>query len=346
MTTATKDAIPDLFAGLDDSVEEAVSSQEDTLQAEDAAVESAGTAEEPATEQVAEQTAETVVDQSVGQPADEEGTHTGADIAADTAVDTKGGPGFTAYWLNYKATLESAEHQVHELVQASKALFGWDACTGERIPLSSLLRGTRKDIRTMLFAKAERDFAPVGGKLQIDRHEIYEEVESVWGEDDDDEFDPDAIWLALERKFGGDAGVEAGLKQTASLLVVELGLSRSKPTHKANRLEIESRIWAEKRFSGGYEMGYSARERVVKTLMALATFCEWAGDVATARRLRNRCGDFGYGCPLVSRQRFDNGGIGFVTFLEKITWEIYGDLGQQFQAFIGLYGREAIESRR
>lgn len=315
MTTATRDAIPDLFAGLDDSVEEAVSRQEGTFQAEP---EHAAATETP--------------------PAGE--TELG------TEATTTGTPGFTSYWLNYKAAIESAEHQVHELVQSSRALFGWNACVGERIPLHNLLRETRKDIRTMLFAKAERDFAPAGGKLQIDRHEIYEEVESVWGEDDDDDFDPDAIWGALERKFGGDAGVEVGLKQTAELLVVELGLCRSKPTHKANRLEIESRIWSEKRFSGGYELGYSARERVVKTLMALGTFCEWAGDEATASRLRSRCGDFGYGSQLVSRQRFDQGGIGFVTFLEKITWEIYGDLGQQFQAFIGLYGREAIEARR
>lgn len=311
MTTTTKDAVPDLFAGLDDSVDEAVGAQERSLN-------------------------EATQEEHEAAPA----------TTAETAEPTKVNHGFTSYWLNYKAAVEEAEGRVHELVQASKELFGGSACVGERVPLTSMLRETRKDFRTMLFAKAERDFAPAGGKLQIDRHEIYEEVESVWGDGDDDEFDPDAIWDALERKFGGDAGVEVGLKQTAELLVVELGLSRAKPTHKANRLEIESRIWGEKRYGGGYEMSYTARERMVKTLMALATFCEWAGDEATARRLRSRCGDFGYGCPLVSRQRFDQGGIGFVTFLEKITWEIYNDLGQQFQAFIGLYGREAIEARR
>ena len=89
MTTATRDAIPDLFAGLDDSVEEAVSSQEGTFQAEPEHV--AATETPPAGE-----------------------TEAGAETT------TTGTPGFTSYWLNYKAAIEAAEHQVHELVQLAR----------------------------------------------------------------------------------------------------------------------------------------------------------------------------------------------------------------------------------
>jgi hypothetical protein len=38
------------------------------------------------------------------------------------------------------------------------------------------------------------------------------------------------------------------------------------------------------------------------------------------------------------------GGVGYVTFHKNLTWEIYGELGDSFQAFIGKYGREALAS--
>lgn len=259
--------------------------------------------------------------------------------------ETKAAPGFTAFWRRYQAAVREAEGRISEVISTSKELLGEGHSVGESISSWSLERKTQDEIVESLFRRAEREFAPPGGKLSISRSEIYEEVGYEGRRRAEDEFDPDRFWVAIERKYGGDAGKELGLKQTAESLVSVFSLYRTPPVHKANRLELVKCVWSEKRFRGGHELSYSAREGVVQTQMALASFCEWAGDVATAVRLRERCRSFGYSEQLVSRERFDHGGIGLVTYLEKFVYELYGDLGPKFQAFIGLYGRGALEGR-
>ena len=60
-------------------------------------------------------------------------------------------------------------------------------------------------------------------------------------------------------------------------------------------------------------------------------------------RAREMMGNWG-SRKVTSRARFDMGGVGYVTFHKNFTWEIYGELGDSFQAFIGKYGREALAS--
>jgi hypothetical protein len=140
--------------------------------------------------------------------------------------------------------------------------------------------------------------------------------------------------------------VELGLKQLAKKLVDAFGLRRNKPVRKANRLELTDSIYCEKDFRGAMELSYNSAQAVMEVHNAMSAFCNWAGDAATAKKIEDRGRAFvtWENRKVISRARFDMGGVGYVTFHKNITWEIYGDLGDQFQAFIGKYGREALAS--
>ena len=257
-------------------------------------------------------------------------------------------PGFTDYWREYCQLVTEAEEAIGQLVNKSEGkLMLRGVRVGERLSGSSMLHQTRKELIREIFSRAEREFAPDQGTLSIDRSDIEELVGENWQNADDDKFDPDELWLALKAKYGGDFGVELGLKQLAKKLVDAFGLRRNKPVRKANRLELTDSIYCEKAYDGSMELSYSSAQAVWDVHKAMSAFCNWAGDFETALKIDGRARDLmgSWGNRKVtSRARFDMGGAGYVTFHKNITWELYGDLGDHFQAFIGRYGREALAS--
>lgn len=256
-------------------------------------------------------------------------------------------PGFTDYWREYCQVVWTAEEAIDKLVKSSEGkLMLRGVRVGERLSGSSMLHQTRKELIREIFSRAEREFAPEQGSLSIDRYNIDELVGENWQKADDDKFDPDALWLALKARYGGDFGIELGLKQLAKKLVDGFGLRRQPPVRKANRLELIDLIHCEKDFKGAMELGYNSAQAVMELHTAMSAFCNWAGDANTARRIEERRKAFvtWENRKVTSRARFDMGGVGYVTFHKNITWEIYGELGDQFQAFIGRYGREALAS--
>ncbi|MBK6616495.1 hypothetical protein [Ottowia sp.] len=266
-------------------------------------------------------------------------------VALNTEVPKS--PGFTAYWKQYMATVMGAEEDIKSILAAGKVVFGKDYATGEAFSGWQLLRKTRSEIISSVVMKAEREFAPPGGKLEITTYSASELMPEDWRTSDDEAFDPDKLWVALEAKYGGNYGIELGRTQLASQIVNAFCLGRNPPVRKANRLELSDTIYTEKKFRGGMEMGYSTMDSVCKLHAAMAAFCEWAGDHSTARRLEARSTElFNNRGEVKSRERFDMGGIGYVTYNTSMLWEIYGPLGDKFQAFISTYGREALERGR
>lgn len=277
----------------------------------------------------------------------EEEVETVAPTTTASAEPKDEGPGFTAYWREYMEAVTSAEQKIDALVNTSEGrlmLRGFRI--GERMSGYTMLRQTRKEIKEQVYSRAEREFAPQSGSLSIPRHEHEELLGENWDHCDDASFDPDALWKALEGKYGGDYGVELGYKQLAAKLVSGFGLRRNKPVRKANRLELTDTIYCEKQYNGTMELSYSSAESVCQLHNAMSAFCEWAGDFETARKINLRSRDMmmNRNRAVVSRARFDLGGVGYVMFFKTMTWEIYGDLGDQFQAFVGKYGREALAS--
>jgi len=256
-------------------------------------------------------------------------------------------PGFTDYWREYCALVEKAEDDIDKLVTSSEGkLVLRGVRVGERLSGSSMLHQTRKELVREIFTRAEREFAPEQGTLSIDRSESDELVGENWMNMDNDLFDPDAIWLGLKSKYGGVYGVEIGLKQLARKLVDSFGLRRKKPERKPNRLELSDSIYCEKAYDGTMEMSYSSAQAVWDLHKAMSAFCSWAGDTETALKIDTRAREMMMhrDRKIVSRSRFDMGGVGYVMFYKNMNWEVYGELGDSFQAFIGRYGREALAS--
>lgn len=251
-------------------------------------------------------------------------------------------PGFTTYWKQYLAAVERAESSIAAIRDSSKSVFGLQYAVGENFSGWKLLRTTRSELIEAIVRKAEIDFAPPGGSLAIKTRT----VDETWARADDAEFDPDRLWVALEATYGGNAGVELGRKQLATEIVKHFGLGRKRPVRKANRLELASSIYTEHKYGGGVEMGYTTANWVCELHRAMSAFCRWAGDSATAAQIESRATELFRDRTVVSRQRFNFGGIGYVTFNTSMTWEIYGELGDQFQAFVATYGQDALGQYR
>lgn len=268
-------------------------------------------------------------------------------VSVDQVKKDDDRPGFTGYWREYMAAVRKAEAQIDALVKSSEGrlmLRGFRI--GERMSGHTMLRQTRKEIKAQVYARAEREFAPQSGSLSIPRHEHEELLGENWDNCDDDSFDPDALWAALEAKYGGQYGVELGLKQLAAKLVSEFGLRRNKPVRRANRLELIEGIYCEKRYDGKMELSYKSAESISQLHKAMSAFCQWAKDFDTARRIDARAREMmmNRDRAVVSRSKFEMGGVRYTMFFKSMTWELYGELADQFQAFIGRYGREALAS--
>jgi hypothetical protein len=255
--------------------------------------------------------------------------------------------GFTAFWGEYRATLLDAERRISAICAKGASVFQLGYSPTEDLRVWSQIRETRKRITDAIYSLAERTFAPAGGSLSIDRSGVRDELpDAFFDESDEDAFDPDLLWRLLERKFGGDAGRELGLRQLAARLVREFGLAHRPPVRKANRLILTDKIYTEKSWNGSHhEFGISSSDGIRRLINDLSEFCEWSGDIDTARRLRVTGSGIRYGARVESRERFDCGAISFVTYLQKMEYEIYGDLADSFQVFISTHGRAALQAR-
>lgn len=265
------------------------------------------------------------------------------EAANPTAAGSADAPGFTTYWKQYLAAVRRAEDAVGAILDSSRLLFGRDYSVGEKFDGWQLLRKTRSEITDAVIRLAETKFAPPGGSLSIDRYTAIELLEDeTWARAEDADFDPDRLWLVLEKTYGGDAGVELGRKQLATEIVKHFGLGRKPPVRKANRLELACSIYTEGKYGGGVELSFTTSNWVQELHRAMSAFCRWADDHQTAARIEARATQLWRDRTVVSRQRFNFGGIGYVTFNTSMTWEIYGELGDQFQAFVATYGQEAL----
>jgi len=248
-------------------------------------------------------------------------------------------PGFTDFWRAYAGAVKDAEERMDTL---SKQSFGFMAIghgLGASFNGHFMLKETRESLIDSIYRMAERQFAPAGGKLSIER-----ESNEIMGKDE--EFDPDRLWLFLDEKYGGQAGVELGYKQLARTLVTKLGLRNNAPVRKTNRIELQQSAHAEPRFKGGWEYSYNTFNWIRETVTALQAFCVWAEDPVSAMKLGDYVRRMGHYDEVKSRQRIDLGSVQMVTFLKSVTYEILGDLGDKFHEFIATYGAEALTDTR
>lgn len=201
-----------------------------------------------------------------------------------------------------------------------------------------------KEIVQALCWSASEEFAPAGGRLDIDSADIFEKHVGPRKEDGHwEEFDPDAIWRELEARYGGKAGEDLGYQQTAQQLVQLFGLER-KPqmTIKAGKAVLD--LWVrlddfDKKF-GRTRLCYDSRERVCHTLNCLRQIALWADEAGIAHDAMRLTATWNRDRPLFSRERFSlDSQIEMITYGTRFEFRFSPAFTAKLQAFLGRYGR-------
>ena len=270
-------------------------------------------------------------------------TETQLAILEKVTVETVEGPGFTAFWLKYLASVQAADELITSTRKMSEGVFGMGRRIGRDIETRSMTDATRAEIGSMLIQRAERNFAPLGGSLKVNTSDYAHLLPTSFYKDEDAVWDPDKLWFALETTYGGDQGAELGLRQLAESLVSLFYMKGKPPVRKANRMELSVTVYCDK-YSNKRTLHYNSVESLRKILRGLIEFCRYAEDFETARDIHQAIDEVAcYHSAVVSRKRYELGSIQVLMFFERVVFEFHGDIADKFQLFIGTYGRQALE---
>lgn len=213
-----------------------------------------------------------------------------------------------------------------------------------------------KKIFDRLVYYAERAFAPSGGKLEIDGHDLREKFIGRFADRDREEdyetfkqkamkgwrkFDPAKVWNELENKYGGNNGAEIGYQQTAKDIVNFFGIKTGEPVEvKAGSIMLNVRVYSERRFRGNMELGHGSQEEIVKGLQNMATLAEWAEDGRAASGLRRFANEIWNHRPLNSRERIQvSESITVITYFNRFEFRFAPDFAGKLQHFISTYAK-------
>jgi hypothetical protein len=292
-----------------------------------------------------------IVGAAVDEPEHEEETEQDDAAQTDTqlaipetvTVEKVDGLGFTAFWLKYLASVQAADELITSTRKMGEGVFGMGRRIGRDIETRSMTDATRAEIGSMLIQRAEREFAPLGGSLKVNTSDYAHLLPTSFYKDEDADWDPDKLWVALETTYGGDQGAEVGLRQLAESLVSLFYMKGRPPVRKSNRMELSVTVYCDK-YSNKRTLHYNSVESLRKILRGLIEFCRYAEDFQTARDIQRAIDEVAcYHSAVVSRKRYELGSIQVLMFFERVVFEFHGDIADKFQLFIGTYGREALE---
>ena len=216
-----------------------------------------------------------------------------------------------------------------------------------------LVKKVGESIRSAMVDKAQKMFAPRGGRLEIDDRDLQERfpievLNEGRGLDANDrariEFDPAACWAYLEATYGGSAGEEIGWRQNAADLIRHFGL-RDQPELKkvAGRTVLEvGYLYTEKTYSGQWELSYNAKETILKVFSSLQAFAAWAELWDLPPNLNQQTHRIWYGARalVTPRERFDLGeNCHYVTYLKEWKFHLSAPVAEKLQLFLGQYGK-------
>lgn len=213
-----------------------------------------------------------------------------------------------------------------------------------------------KKIFDRLVYYAERAFAPPGGKLEIKDHDLREKFIGRFADRDREEdyetlkqkamkgwrkFDPAKIWDELDRRYGGNNGVEIGYQQTAKDIISFFRIKTGEAVEvKAGSIVLDVRVWSERRFQGGMELGNGSQEEIIKGLQNIATLAEWAEDGRAANGLRRFANEIPHNRQINSRARIQvSESITVITYFNRFEFRFAPDFAGKLQQFISTYAR-------
>lgn len=199
-----------------------------------------------------------------------------------------------------------------------------------------------------LIAQAEKQYAPVGGTLTIDRNEVWRALgideRRHWRGVDKDApvpFDLEKLHAHLADTYGGDAGETAAYRQQAAELIKFFRFEDSEAMATTKRhVACTVRIWSgHKDYApkGTLEVSYNEHTRLSKAFQALACAMAWA-NLPDLQAALSRAPISGYCFTFKSRHRETFPGLSVVMFKDKWTFEFDFKVAEQLRLFLGHYG--------
>lgn len=216
---------------------------------------------------------------------------------------------------------------------------------GERLDFGKQREKAAKYIFDELLSHAEREFAPAGARLTIDRHDVEEKFD--YRAQDFLNLDPLAVWSYLSETYGQGKADEVAYGQAADPIARIFDLTTDKPIKTvAGQLVVEMNVWIDgfdKKWSGVNKLSHGCAQNVHELSTALACFATWADEPELARDLREFSGTFGHGSNRInSRARYPLGNqrspaVTVITFTTRFEWRFRADIGVKLQEFVGIY---------
>jgi hypothetical protein len=194
---------------------------------------------------------------------------------------------------------------------------------------------------------ATEAFPPKGVKIDI---KCKDYADQFLPEDDSFlSFDPMAVWIALEGKYGGNGGSDIAYGQSAELLASLFRLKRGMPMEtKAGAVILNLTVYLDSfdlKHSKRKVLGYGSRGELCKVLVALEAFFSWAEIDLGLSGLQRLAYRFNHSnCSVESRENICVAdGLAIVTFHGRFEFRFSADLAEKFAMYISLYGFDALD---
>lgn len=199
-----------------------------------------------------------------------------------------------------------------------------------------------------LLKQAEKQYAPPGGTLTIDRSAVFRDLgldeRSHWRFIEREApvpFDLARMHAYLADAYGGDAGETAAYKQAAAELIKFFRFDDTEAVATTKRhVACTVRVWSNHKDyapKGTLEVSYNEHQRISRAFQALACVMAWAERYDLQAAL-SRSAITGYCFTFKSRQRETFPGLGIVAFKEKWTFEFDHSVAEKLRLFLGQYG--------
>lgn len=263
------------------------------------------------------------------------------------------GQKLASVWNEYRESIQNHQETMKQLQAKERSLFPgmeeyrYAISVKSEFDLERELSETARGIIRHLTWMASAQFAPAGGRLEIDEERLREAfpIDKYSKKEDVDAFDPAKVWAWLEENYGGDAGQKIAHQQLAARLYRELGLGRREEVVMRGGYVIISMTAYTDSYSSGTTYSYNTTDSIRKTLLALYDVAKSMERFQLSRDLYDHASRMGHFDKVISREKYGFGEEGaevvMVTFKSSVEFRLRQDFAESLQVFLATYGGQA-----
>ncbi|HVI89365.1 MAG TPA: hypothetical protein VM659_13755 [Dongiaceae bacterium] len=206
------------------------------------------------------------------------------------------------------------------------------------------LRNFCSHLADNIIARARREFAPAGARLDIDDQQVKQEAGIDRYEMRHGKLpDMDALWRSLTDRFGGDNGKALAYKQAAKRIIDGFGLARNREIRRtAAAIVLRTPAMSESRFQTSQrKLSYYSAQRVKETLDGFSLFAATTGHHELAAQIRS-INTWELHFDMGSKQAFTGADIVF----RKEAWEfkLSHRVGNELAIFVAEHGQDFLKT--